>query len=157
NGTLWGTTNGGGLVFGAACPPGCGTFFALSGVAGVWGELPLFSFGAAGAGYWPIDIGSLIQDSSGNFYGTATRGGAFNQGAVFKMTVGGSGTTEEVIYSFHSAAGHPDGVTPQGALTMDSSGNLYGTTARGGARGSCNSSGCGMVFRLSPNGSPWTE
>lgn len=159
NGTLWGTTNGGGLVFGAACPPGCGTFFSLANVAGVWVELPLFNFGAAGAGYWPVAIGSLIQDSSGNFYGTTTRGGAYAVGAAFKMTVGDSGTTEEVIYSFHPFAGHPDGVTPQSALTMDSSGNLYGTTVKGGAPASCNSSGCGMVYRLSPNGSgyPWTE
>jgi uncharacterized repeat protein (TIGR03803 family) len=152
SGVLWGTTSAGGAITSAACPPGCGTFYTIANVAGVWGELPLFSFGAAGAGYWPFNVGSLIQDSNGSFYGTTSRGGANNDGAVVKLTVGGSGTTEEVIYSFDATTAHKDGINPEGALAMDSSGNLYGTTVKGGI-------GDGTLFKLTSNGPgvPWTE
>jgi len=42
----------------------------------------------------------------------------------------------------------PDGVEPEGTLTMDRAGNLYGTTTFGGA-------GYGTVFKLSRAGTGW--
>ena len=63
--------------------------------------------------------------------------------------------TFSVLYSF---AGYPtDGAGPGGALLMDASGNLYGTTSYGGNVnlsycGSSGYSGCGTVFMLDPNG-----
>jgi uncharacterized repeat protein (TIGR03803 family) len=56
-----------------------------------------------------------------------------------------------VLYSF---AGYPtDGSFPTAGLLRDASGNLYGTTARGGPSGVClNPNGCGRVFKLSPTG-----
>jgi uncharacterized repeat protein (TIGR03803 family) len=54
---------------------------------------------------------------------------------------------ERVIHSF---AGSPHGELPGGNPIVDSAGGLYGTTERGGTNNSCGS-GCGTIFRLSPN------
>jgi uncharacterized repeat protein (TIGR03803 family) len=66
---------------------------------------------------------------------------------------------EQVLYSFQ---GGLDGNGPQGAVTFDSKGNLYGTTILAGAGGCTDIEhtriGCGSIFELSPNGSGgWTE
>ncbi len=63
--------------------------------------------------------------------------------------------TETVLYSFTGGA---DGASPNGGLVADSAGNLYGTTAEGGKAetgcgfGTSQKSGCGVVFKLHPNG-----
>ena len=54
----------------------------------------------------------------------------------------------KVLYSFQGGA---DGIFPFGALVLDKSGNLYGTTSAGG-NGNCyydNYPGCGTAFMLS--------
>ena len=87
----------------------------------------------------------LILNATGDLYGTTEGGGAHNLGVVYELSprVGG-GWKEQILYDF-CPAGPPnctDGHTPGvGALTMDSLGNVYGTTAGGGY---C----CGTVFRL---------
>ena len=57
----------------------------------------------------------------------------------------------EVIYNF---VGYPDGNWPLGVV-IDRAGNLYGATLKGGiGNGNCSGySGCGTVFKLSPQGS----
>jgi uncharacterized repeat protein (TIGR03803 family) len=86
----------------------------------------------------------LISDTEGNLYGTTSSGGAAGGGTVFKLSPGGD---ESVLHDFlGSAAG--DGWEPLGGLTMDDEGNLYGTTESGGSA-SC---GCGVVFKISPDG-----
>jgi uncharacterized repeat protein (TIGR03803 family) len=80
----------------------------------------------------------LLRDSAGNLYGTASGGGAFGWGNVFKLDNTG---TETVLYSF---TGGSDGSCPMSGLILDLSGNLYGTTEFGGA------SGAGVVFKLTP-------
>ncbi len=72
--------------------------------------------------------GSLIIGSDGNFYGTSTKGGTNDIGAVFRISPGGS---ETILYSFGSQLN--DGNEPLGALVQANGGNLYGTTAKGGA------------------------
>jgi uncharacterized repeat protein (TIGR03803 family) len=63
---------------------------------------------------------------------------------VFELSQG----HETVLYSF---SGNPDGAYPE-KLTLDHSGNLYGTTVGGGAFDH------GTVFELSPNvDGTWTE
>src|SRR5215467_4273483 len=52
---------------------------------------------------------------------------------------------EKVLYSFNNRKGI-DGTYPQGPLTPDAAGHLYGTTPEGGA-GGCYG-GCGTVFEL---------
>src|SRR5208282_3671395 len=65
----------------------------------------------------------------GNLYGTTLFGGANGYGTVFELSPSGGGWTEQVIYD----AGGDSG------LTMDTAGNIYGTTTL-------------AVFELSPNG-----
>ncbi len=86
-------------------------------------ETVLHSFEGGTDGAYPE--AGLIADSSGNLYGTTRNaGGAPGYGTVFKLSPGG---TETVLYSF---TGGSDGVNPTASLIADSSGNLYGTTAR---------------------------
>jgi uncharacterized repeat protein (TIGR03803 family) len=64
-----------------------------------------------------------------------------------------AGSTESVLHRFR---GGKDGSAPFAGLIADNAGNLYGTTADGGA-GSCQG-GCGTVFELSSAaGGRWTE
>jgi uncharacterized repeat protein (TIGR03803 family) len=91
----------------------------------------------------------VLADGHGGLYGTSVAGGAFNQGCVFHLLPGSDGTwTETVLYSFSG----PDGNSPDSSLILDSAGNLYGTTAGGGAYSG------GVAFELTPSSTlPWTE
>ena len=60
----------------------------------------------------------------------------------------------QTLTVLHSFAG-PDGQEPYAGLAIDRVGNLYGTTPSGGNQnGDCYGS-CGVVFRLTRNGSSW--
>jgi uncharacterized repeat protein (TIGR03803 family) len=62
--------------------------------------------------------------------------------------------TEHVLYSFCSQTNCADGANPAAGLIFDQNGDLYGTTASGGAKSSCPpvEDGCGVVFKLAPKG-----
>jgi len=132
-GALYGTTAYGGLA-------GEGVAFKLVGKK----ETVLHSFCS-----WPncddgAYIGSgLIMDAAGNLYGTATFGGDTDCGCgvVYKL----AGKKETILHAFK---GPPDGGEPVSTLYMDSSGNLYGTTAYGGTF----NYSAGTVFEWSPGG-----
>jgi uncharacterized repeat protein (TIGR03803 family) len=97
---------------------------------------------------------TLIFDSAGNLYGTTLEGGGSGYGTVFELTPNAGGTwTEAVLYSFAgNTLGTSDGASPSGGLIFDAAGNLYGTTAGGGAYG------YGTVFELAPSaGGSWAE
>jgi uncharacterized repeat protein (TIGR03803 family) len=148
-GNLYGTTSGGGLY--CSLYGGCGTVFELSPTGGgSVTERVLHSFGSGTDGSTPS--APLIFDAAGNLYGTTNAGGAAGgEGTVFELSpTGGGNWTETVLYSFGPL---PDGAEPwTGALTFDSAGNLYGTTAAGGTNRD------GTVFELSPTaGGGWTE
>jgi len=81
----------------------------------------------------------LLQDSSGNFYGTTSVGGSSDLGVIYKLDPAGN---ETVLHSFNGA----DGANPNGDLIRDSAANLYGTTYAGG------SANDGVVFKLSQSG-----
>jgi hypothetical protein len=99
----------------------------------------------------------LIQDASGNLYGTREGGGGGVFELVKKLT---GGYFYKNIWQFHrgfpAAAG---GYQPEGKLTMDSAGNLYGTTFYGGHfEDGCSTTGCGVVYKLSSNpDGTWSE
>ena len=87
----------------------------------------------------------MVFDLAGNLYTTTYFGGFFSGGAVVELSPkAGGGYTAKVIHSF---GGTNDGLNPYAGLTLDSSGNLYGTT-QGGFSPSGRSQG--EVFELSP-------
>jgi uncharacterized repeat protein (TIGR03803 family) len=128
-GNLYGATAGGGT-------DELGTVFRLGPNAR---EKVLHNFTVQnGDGLSPL--GGVIRDQSGNLYGTTFGGGTHDLGAVFRVDAEGN---ETLLHSF--AGGPTDGAYPYvGSLLLDQAGNLYGTTARGGAFGS------GTVFKLDP-------
>ena len=83
---------------------------------------------------------SLLQGTDGNFYGTATDGGANDSGTLFEITPSGALT---VLYNFCSQANCSDGVSPA-AIMQATDGNLYGTTT-----GGVISAPGGTIFRFS--------
>ncbi len=125
SGNLYGTTFNGGAFGGA------GTVFELAKGSGTITTLASFN-GTDGSN----PIGALILDSSGNLYGTAELGGASSDGTVYELAHGSHTIT--TLASFNGS----NGSFPQGSVIMDSSGNLYDTTAYGGA------SNFGTVFEL---------
>jgi uncharacterized repeat protein (TIGR03803 family) len=86
--------------------------------------------------------GTLLLDAAGNLYGVTMVGGPNNgAGTVFKLA------PDQSLSVLHTFAADPsDGGNPWGALVMDSSGNLFGTTTAGGAHGK------GTVFKLTSDG-----
>jgi uncharacterized repeat protein (TIGR03803 family) len=58
--------------------------------------------------------------------------------------------TKTILYAFQ---GGEDGYSPQGGVTLDEHGMLYGTTELGGVHSG------GTVFKLTPSapGQPWTK
>jgi hypothetical protein len=141
----------------------------VSSASAGWNEQVLYSFQGIPDGSVPV--GSMVFDKSGNLYGATTDGGskscasAGQCGTVFQLTPPAHQDdpwTETVLYVFKGNASN-DGATPVGGLVIDSSGNLYGTTAYGGT-GDCvllgSKLGCGAVYELSPpaqKGGVWTE
>ena len=117
SGDLFGTTSNGGLS-------NDGTVFEVA--AGSGTVTTLASFNGANGAY---PTGGLFEDSSGNFFGTTTQGGLFNDGTVFEVAAG-SGTITTLV-SFNG----DNGAEPQGGLVVDSNGNLFGTTSWGGSLG----------------------
>jgi len=140
SGNLYGTTAYGGAY-------GSGMVFELAhNETRGWSERTLHSFGRGEDGAEPAS--TLIFDASGNLYGTTLGGGgAYGGGTVFEIqpTAGGN-WTEKILYSFNASGfgfDH-DGFEPYAGLILDSAGNLYGTTVRGGRYGG------GTVFEITP-------
>ena len=134
-----------------------------------WKEKVLYSFQGSPDGSVPA--GGVVFDKAGNLYGATTGGGAsscisFGEcGTVYRLTPPikkGNPWTEVVLYVFRGNAAN-DGATPGGGLLIDSSGNLYGTTAYGGTGGCIllgTKMGCGAVYEMTPprtKGGKWTE
>ncbi|HMK89011.1 MAG TPA: choice-of-anchor tandem repeat GloVer-containing protein [Methylocystis sp.] len=147
-GNLYGTTE-----FGGALNQGVAFKISPDGK-----ETVLHSFvGGDNDGAGPL--GSLLPDKDGNLYGTTAGGGKSGKGVVFKLAPpsGGSATdwTETLLHTF---TGGGDGNQPAGALLLDKDGNLYGAAPLGGDDKTCDlngfgpNSGCGTVFKITPDG-----
>jgi uncharacterized repeat protein (TIGR03803 family) len=150
DGNFYGTTEFGGSS--TACGiNGCGTVFKLT--AG--GKLEqLYSFGGGADGTYPL--AGLVQARNGILYGTTSQGGnspycssSFGCGTIFKISPTGSLTT---VYNFCSQIACADGELPLAPLVQGSDGNLYGTTYEGGDLTCFPPTGCGTVFKITPEG-----
>jgi uncharacterized repeat protein (TIGR03803 family) len=150
SGGLYGTTYSGGSP---GCPGDtCGIVYRVTPQARVCEKafcsgtetvLYRFSGGADGANpAW----GDLTFDQAGNLYGTTLQGGANNVGVVFSLAHDGA-WTESTLYSFALETG----AYPQSGVIFDSAGNLYGAASNYGLYG------YGMIYRLAPSASGWTE
>jgi uncharacterized repeat protein (TIGR03803 family) len=161
SGNLYGTAADGG-----ACNA-CGTVFELSpNGSGGWTKTTLYEFQPSNDGSMPN--GGLIFDASGDLYGTASGPQGtlctgdqtpYSCGIVFELTPNGSGGwTESIPFAF--LLDGSQGAYPETGLTLDQSGNLYGTTEFG-PEDTCTFNvvkGCGVVFELSKSaGGPFTE
>jgi uncharacterized repeat protein (TIGR03803 family) len=182
SGNLYGTTNLGGTHNGGT------VFELTPNAARTkWTETVLYSFCTKASRFrdtagryfdtcidgW-APYGPLIMDGSGNLYGTTPFGGATNAGVVFELIPNAARTTwtETVLHNFCADAAHrrdaaggralspncADGNNPYAGLTMDGSGNLYGTSSKGGSQRLI-TQGSGTVFELAPNAARtrWTE
>jgi uncharacterized repeat protein (TIGR03803 family) len=124
-----------------------GVVFQLTPGSDGWNENVLYSFGSRphdGSG--PMDAPNF--DAQGNIYGTTYRGGANDAGTVFGLERTASSVWEErLLYSF-CPGGFPckGGAGPTAGIALGRSGDIYGTTAGGGA--ACKGDFCGTVFRL---------
>jgi uncharacterized repeat protein (TIGR03803 family) len=135
-GTLYGTTYAGGGY-------GDGTVYRIINKT----ETVLYRFGSHLHDGSEPEAG-LAMDSAGNLYSTTTKGGVSGHGTVFMLLRGTNGAyTEKILHNFGA---DPDGSTPVSGVTLDSYGNLYGTTAEGGKYG------YGTVFELN-KASSWAE
>lgn len=139
-GNLIGTTNWGGTGPCAAQGRGCGLIFRVNPATRNFTVLYRFTGGVDGGN--PND---LIEDKAGNLYGTTYSAGVFGYGTIFTLD------TENHLTVLYSFTGGRDGAVPAAGVLRDGSGNLFGTTYRGGDL-LCNAPyGCGTVFKLTPN------
>lgn len=125
-----------------------GFVYELSPSNGTWKMREIYQFNGTD-GSLPA---SVIVGGVGNLYGTTVAGGSSTNctggcGVVFELTRNGGTWSENVLLDFDGTNGSEAGAP----LTIDSSGNLYGTAETGGA------SGYGLVLELTQSGGVWTQ
>lgn len=126
NGTLYGSTNYGGLS-------NNGTLFKIDPYSGYFQQLAVFN-GSKGAN----PNGSLVE-VNGSLYGTTYSGGANNQGVIFKYDT--AGHVLDTVGTFNGL----NGMNAGSGLIRCSDGLLYGTTPQGGVNY------YGNIFKFDPS------
>lgn len=140
DGNLYGAMqNGGthddGVVYKLAYNGSSWTYSVLHAFAGADGRGPVgltYAGKSAGAPW----------DGSSPLFGVGTVGGGSDNGVAYELTHSGSTWQETVIHDF-TAGKYPN------ELTMDSAGNLFGTTQQGGKYGA------GLMYKLAAG--TWTQ
>ena len=125
-GFLWGVTWKGGVG-------GFGTVFKVNIDTGVLTTVVEFTKdGATNKGAFPQS--GLVSDGKGFLWGTTSAGGGGdNFGTVYKVNrLTGVLTT---VVKFAKVGGENKGSVPMAGLVLDGSGDLWGTTSRGGGHG----------------------
>jgi len=137
NGNLYGTTVGGGEF-------GKGTVFEVAGIAtaGTGSTITTVASFDGVNGSYPFM--GLVVDTSGNFFGTSL--GSSKKGfasTVWELPKDGDTITALVTFKSTDQLAGDLATDATGKLAVDSSHNIFGTTARGGAKG------LGSVFQIS--------
>jgi len=139
-GDLFGTTVQGGAS-------GGGTVFELvNNGGGSYTPTTLASFNGTDGAY---PEGGLIADAAGDLFGT-TYGGGASSGTVFELVNNGGGSytlTTLVVFNYNGS----NGAGPVSGLLADAAGDLFGTTAFGGAYG------VGSVFEIAKTGGSYAS
>jgi uncharacterized repeat protein (TIGR03803 family) len=127
----------GGVVSGGT--GGGGTVFELTPKNGVWSYAVLYNILG-----WAVSgpFRNLVQDASGNLYGTTHCDGNQQFGTVFELTPSNGTWTEAWEYDFQGGTG---GNFLFSNPVLDEQGNVYGTASDGGPN-----YGQGMVFKITP-------
>jgi hypothetical protein len=121
-GNLYGTC-GGGLY-------GYGMVWEID-TSGNYHDFYDFGGGTNGAG-----PSAVTFDSAGNLYGTCSGGGTYSGGMLWEIDTSGN------YHDLHDFGSGTDGSPPYTGVTIDSAGNMYGTTFYGGTND------YGMVWEL---------
>jgi uncharacterized repeat protein (TIGR03803 family) len=129
-GNIYGTTSSGGGGF--------GTVFKLS----PSGEETILHKFRRSVTDGEQPASSLVFGPRGDLFGTTEFGGAKGNGTVF--VINPATGYEKLLYSFGSQIS--DGIWPFAGVTLDSNGNIYGTTLAGGV------DGVGTVYSLTQSG-----
>ena len=129
-----------------------GTAFELANGSSGWTFSVLYNFcSLSGCADGGAPLAGMGLDKSGNLYGP---GGS----VVYQLSPGSGDWTESVLHTFGQVQG--DGTGVDFDLLLDPAGNIYGTTTNGGnGLPICSGSGgCGIAFKLAPNGDgTWSE
>jgi uncharacterized repeat protein (TIGR03803 family) len=140
-----------------------GNFYGTSGFGGTNNDGAVFKItpegiltlvhSFAGGSNDGSDPSGLLKGSDGNFYGVTVSAGPNDTGIVYQLTPAG---VETIVYAFDPSFG---GSHPDGPLSQDSDGNLYGGTGAGGyPRTVCGNQGCsstgqsGTIFEITAAG-----
>jgi hypothetical protein len=159
-GNMYGTTAYGGQYGVSSESYSSGVFWEIT-TAGVY--IDIHDFGGTAAdpygntvrdGFTPSS--TVTFDKKGNIYGTTEDGGEFGLGTVWEYTP--KTTTTPAVYSVLHSFGAtitnangksgPDGIYPEGGVTVDSAGDLFGTTSEGGPNGPSYEDGEGILWEI---------
>ncbi len=150
NPVLFQTSNGGGNISGGMASDGQGNYYGTTyeGGANGFGSIfrynsatgqlkTLFNFNRNPNGSLPS--ANVTLDGKGDLYGTTYQGGSHSSasnfccGTVWKYSLASGALT--TLVNFDGDTAPADGYAPMGGVTLDSNGNLYGTTIYGGVNG----------------------
>jgi uncharacterized repeat protein (TIGR03803 family) len=135
-------TDPSGNIFGSS--PG-GFYELTPNSSGSYDETTLYSVPVSSLA---LAEGDLVRDATGNLYGVVT-GGESNDGLVLEFTPQSDGTYQtKTLYTFPTSGKR--GFSPYNTLTLDSAGNIFGTTAYGGVYEGSNHYSGGTAFALTP-------
>jgi uncharacterized repeat protein (TIGR03803 family) len=157
NPLLFSTTNGGGNAAAGLTADGQGNYYGTTYEGGTNGFGTLFQYDSATNQLTTLvnftrtngslPAATVTLDGQGNVYGTTYQGGSHSSasnyccGTVWKYSLSTGALTTKV--SFDGDTVPADGMFPQGGVTLDSNGNLYGSTVGGGTFGD------GIVYEYS--------
>ena len=144
SGNLYGTTFNGGTHTD-------GVVYQLVQSSGAWTENVLHNFTGGDDGGNPN--AGVIFDASGNLYGAASEAGSGGGGTLFELSPAGSWQTFTLLDSFTGSGtcANDTGPGPLQSLTMDSAGNIYGTTCADGAHRR------GNIFKVNLSSGAYTD